>query len=303
MVELGLGAVQLGLPYGNRAHLPPIPEIEAFSILQTAWEAGIRIVDTAPAYGESEARLGKYMSTHGHKFRVMTKIPPCAQDVWTDMEKFQNHVNESIESSKIRLNVASFDTIFLHQSNPEFVTSAPVRRAVEVITSSGIAKDVGVSVYTQTEAKSALKVTGITALQAPINIIDDRFVDPCLQSGADGGKIKIIARSVFLQGVLFPEAPIPQVSKSRELLALREMLSSCLGSTVSLDKAALQHVLKNCSEFVDVVLIGCASQSDLAHNINLHSEITRSPANIEGVDLEKAKSFAREHGLYNPSQW
>ncbi len=56
--KLGLGAAQFGMNYGvtNRVGRPSLDEVAA--ILDTAYAAGIRTIDTAPAYDDSEAVLG-----------------------------------------------------------------------------------------------------------------------------------------------------------------------------------------------------------------------------------------------------
>src|SRR5690606_1067861 len=51
----------------------PIPEREVRSILSHAWHAGIRLLDTAPVYGDIEPRLHALMGTH--QFDVVSKVP------------------------------------------------------------------------------------------------------------------------------------------------------------------------------------------------------------------------------------
>jgi aryl-alcohol dehydrogenase-like predicted oxidoreductase len=59
-MNIGLGTVQLGLPYGNKSNSDLMPESGAFSILSFAVERGIDFYDTAIAYGESESRIGSF---------------------------------------------------------------------------------------------------------------------------------------------------------------------------------------------------------------------------------------------------
>ena len=58
--ELGFGAAPLGNLY--RA----IPDAEARATLDAAWDAGIRVYDTAPLYGLglSETRLNPFLRAH-----------------------------------------------------------------------------------------------------------------------------------------------------------------------------------------------------------------------------------------------
>ena len=59
-MKLGLGTVQLGLPYGV-ANKKGKPDREAaMEILKTACQNGMDSFDTAAGYGESEAIIGEF---------------------------------------------------------------------------------------------------------------------------------------------------------------------------------------------------------------------------------------------------
>src|SRR4051812_1449779 len=74
---LGLGTVKFGrnqgvkYPGGEGFSLPLDREIE--EILDLALEGGINLIDTAPAYGVAEERLGKLMGARREKFFLTTK--------------------------------------------------------------------------------------------------------------------------------------------------------------------------------------------------------------------------------------
>ena len=56
--KLALGSANFGLDYGVANDSGKIPESELSDILLFAKEACIEVVDTAQAYGDSEARIG-----------------------------------------------------------------------------------------------------------------------------------------------------------------------------------------------------------------------------------------------------
>ena len=60
---LGLGTVKFGrnrgVKYPRTFELPTDRAI--LNLLETAWESGINLLDTAPAYGASEERLGRLL--------------------------------------------------------------------------------------------------------------------------------------------------------------------------------------------------------------------------------------------------
>ena len=65
--QLGFGAAERGLP--DEAEY----DDQAGRVLNAALDAGINLVDTAPDYGASEGRVGKYLSHRRDEFFLATK--------------------------------------------------------------------------------------------------------------------------------------------------------------------------------------------------------------------------------------
>ena len=68
--KLGLGTVQWGIPYGLTNQNGMTPPDSAREILSVASGYGVKILDTASSYGESEVVLGTYPL---EEFHVVTK--------------------------------------------------------------------------------------------------------------------------------------------------------------------------------------------------------------------------------------
>ena len=73
---IGLGTVKIGrntdVKYATDFELPSDHEI--IQLLTLASELGINCLDTAPAYGSSEARLGELLPEIAIDFRIITKV-------------------------------------------------------------------------------------------------------------------------------------------------------------------------------------------------------------------------------------
>ena len=70
-----LGTVELGMAYGiNNTQGKPSLE-KSFEVLDSAWDGGIRELDTASAYGDSEKIIGMFQLARNIQFRVDTKLP------------------------------------------------------------------------------------------------------------------------------------------------------------------------------------------------------------------------------------
>ena len=65
--ELALGTVQFGVAYGVAGAAARIGDATAASILEAAARRGVRMIDTAPMYGEIEQRLDKLESDGGER--------------------------------------------------------------------------------------------------------------------------------------------------------------------------------------------------------------------------------------------
>ena len=108
--EIGLGTWQLGTKWG-----PPFNKAEAMQILETCYENGINLIDTADIYnsGNSEIAIGKFLAQHKDCFFVVTKcgrgLNPHTAEGYTveNMEQF-------IDGSLKRIGVEQLDLVLLH---------------------------------------------------------------------------------------------------------------------------------------------------------------------------------------------
>ena len=72
--KLILGTVQFGMDYGinNNDGKPSFEKVK--DILDFAYLKGIRLLDTAESYGDSQSRIGEYHKITSHKFKIITKF-------------------------------------------------------------------------------------------------------------------------------------------------------------------------------------------------------------------------------------
>src|ERR1043165_6988088 len=76
--RIALGTVELGLPYGfgydGDESQPTFPQAER--LVHAALDAGIRVIDTARAYGDSEQILGRALANRRNELILATKVGP-----------------------------------------------------------------------------------------------------------------------------------------------------------------------------------------------------------------------------------
>lgn len=170
MNELGLGLLSVGRPWGQRREPPP-PEAAAFALLETAVSLGMRCFDTAPAYGASEAILGRFLSRLGtarDSLFISTKMGE-SWDAGTDTSSVDHRhgaLKASIDASLECL--GRIDLLQLHKSNAQALLSPDVARAVEYARSCGI-RQFGASVSDLAAAEAATRTAWCSYLQFPFN--------------------------------------------------------------------------------------------------------------------------------------
>lgn len=118
--RLGLGTVKLGrnqaVKYPSEFQLPSDQQVS--DLLDTALELGINLVDTAPAYGSSEERLGKLINDR-ERWVISTKVGEEFQDGKSTFDFSAAHTRKSIERSLARLNTHYLDIVLIHSNGDD----------------------------------------------------------------------------------------------------------------------------------------------------------------------------------------
>jgi aryl-alcohol dehydrogenase-like predicted oxidoreductase len=113
---IGLGTVKFGrnqaVKYPAQFEIPNDKQI--IELLQTAQDLGINVLDTAPAYGNSEERLGKLLGDQRHDWIIISKTG----EEFIQGESVYNftpeHTEMSIKRSLMRLKTDYLDAVLVH---------------------------------------------------------------------------------------------------------------------------------------------------------------------------------------------
>lgn len=278
--QLVMGTVQIGIPYGRKAHLGLCSLQEAEQILDAGWSYGIRAFDTAVGYGESVTRLSNWLHSNKHLERshLITKIPigDCASVAG---------IKNAIEPFEGALSI----TVLTHG----FITEEYWNNFSDICISLRITP--GQSVYSAEEIRHCRKI-GVTKVQAPGNVLD--FAQ--IQAATDGG-IEMDIRSVFLQGSLLAppleaEMRVPGLGGICELIG--QMADSFGVSKVSL---LINAVLANVSPAMRLV-IGADNASEIADWVSALDEDKSHGQNLTQRIREKFGSCISQ-SMIDPRLW
>lgn len=298
-----LGTVQLGVPYGAASGRMPADE-EASAILASAASLGVTHLDTARAYGQSEARIGRALA-HGlsEKVRVVTKIRPLT-DVPLDAEPMwaREAVNASIATSMGTLRVSAVDAVLTHRAVDWLRGNGAVADTLDDLVRDNRAKSVGVSLATPAELIDVLADGRVTYIQLPFNLLDRRWLaDDVREALATRRDVIITVRSVFLQGLLAnPESARWPVSVPDDATALRAALTRLRTELGRESTADLAMAYVRAHPFVTSVVLGADSHQQVREQADLFNTPALSPDEVERVHAEIP---AGSDQLTDPSTW
>jgi aryl-alcohol dehydrogenase-like predicted oxidoreductase len=195
MVELGLGLLSIGRPWGVRQEPPP-PEHAAFELLQKAVDLGIRFFDTAPAYGTSEAILGRFLESGHRKVFVATKMG----ESW-DPATGQSTVDHSYDALKRSIDhsltlLGRIDLLQVHKATADNLRSAEVARAIEYARSCGVGA-FGASIPDLAAATVAAGTGWCSHLQFPFNRANTKLA-PIFDLARERGSKLIVNRPLAM---------------------------------------------------------------------------------------------------------
>lgn len=281
--KLILGTAQFGLRYGVNNSLGKPDKNTVFEILSLAYDLGIRILDTAEAYGDAHSLIGEFHNVYPNKkFGVITKLP----------HNFSGNLSEKIDEYLSDMNIQSLKALLFHS----FESYKSNRSTVDIINSemSNHVEYIGVSVYTNEQIEYVIEDTAIDIIQLPFNLFDNMAQRGKLIAKAKQRNKILHTRSAFLQGMFFME----QLTKVTEPLwaELKTIRDISKELHISIGTLALCYCLQQ--HAIDNVLIGVDTVEQLKQNIN------SIKTKIDHKYITKIDSIlVKNQDLINPSKW
>lgn len=234
-----IGTASFANQYGLRHNTAVVRNRhQADSIARTALELGVKSLDTAPSYGSAESLIGSSEMRHLGAFSKFSskKVGSAPEEIY-----------HSVVASLARLRKSALLGLTFHRSTDLLGNASNCCEAIMQLKTDGLIESWGVSVYDPEELYAIFELNFLPDyIQAPVNVLDHRFVDPELQSHLKANRISTQARSVFLQGLLLDERyqkAKPFLRWNSKWVALRNHVTSsglsaaqfCFGFVDSLD--------------------------------------------------------------------
>jgi aryl-alcohol dehydrogenase-like predicted oxidoreductase len=169
---IGLGTVKLGrntdVKYPGGFALPGDDEVD--TLLMTAITSRITLIDTAPAYGESETRLGSRLRKLRGSVVICTKAGETYQDGRSTFDFSPAAIRASLESSLARLSTDHVDILLLHSDGRDVANLRLALPALRELKTEGKTRAIGISAKTQEGILEAIATLDV--VMAPFSAAD-----------------------------------------------------------------------------------------------------------------------------------
>ena len=186
---IGLGTVKLGRDQGvSYPHPFNIPDARAAAaLLKKARDLGVTLLDTAPAYGTSEERLGALIGAERDQWIICTKVGEEFSDGASTFDFSPEHTKRSVERSLARLRTDRLDIVLIHSSGAdvEILETMGTLDALRELKASGRVRAIGISHKTPAGGRLALAV-GCDVIMTVLNPADREQAPVVAEAGQKG---------------------------------------------------------------------------------------------------------------------
>lgn len=233
-----------GLPDGGGVLSAAPSDEELERLINDLHRIGVDTLDTAPAYGSTESRLGGCPGlgcSAESGFAIWSKFSPSGSN-WSAA------VLSSLTASCTDLRRERLDLAQWHNWRRELLDHPKAVRLLTSLRESGIAAEIGATTYGTADAEAAYRSGLFDVVQVEWNLLNPAVVRHLV--ALPRRRTRIAVRSVLLQGLLAGR-PVPRHLESlraaiagiKAVAAARSLPVSALALRAALDEPGIHHVL------------------------------------------------------------
>lgn len=198
VAPIALGTTKFGrntdVKYPASFALPSEQEVAA--LFESALKLGVNLIDTAPAYGDSEERLGTVVENHREEIVLCSKCGETYENGRSVHDFSAAAIVSSVEASLSRLRTDHIDILLLHSDgrDVEILTQTDALEALARLKQSGKARAVGISAKTNAGIIEAARSCDI--VMAPFSQKETMLAD-ALTEAHDSGLGVLAIKGLF----------------------------------------------------------------------------------------------------------
>ena len=228
---LGLGTVKLGrdqgVKYPNGFTIPD--DKAARVLLDEARDLGINLIDTAPAYGTSETRLGQLL-TQRQSWVIVSKVGEEFEHGQSHFDFSPEHVRASVERSLKRLRTDYIDAVLVHSDGNDMaiIEQAGTLDMLADLKKKGLIRATGMSTKTVEGGLATLARADIAMVTYQLGYDDEL---PVIEHAAAHNK-GILIKKAFASGHLSDDIADPVQASLNHILGTPGV-SSVIAGTIN----------------------------------------------------------------------
>ena len=186
---LGLGTVKLGratgVDYARPFRLPTMGE--ATQLLDRARSLGVNLIDTAPAYGSSEERLGELLAGQRERWVIVTKVGEEFDGTRSIHDFSPEHTLMSVHRSLKRLGTDYLDVVLIHSdgNDEHILNNLGTLDSLKQLKDQGLIRAAGISHKSSAGARVALaqRADVIMATLNPTDLSETEVIEKAGKQG------------------------------------------------------------------------------------------------------------------------
>lgn len=297
-----------------------IEDQEASRAIQEAIDAGVNVVDTAPAYGSghSETVVGQALKGRRDKILLVTKCGIMRREGQATPERDSSRANitREIDISLKRLDTDRIDVYLIHWPDIK-VSFEEAFSAMDEVVKAGKVRYVGVSNFTVEQMEACMKVRPIDVIQVGYHLFDRRMEQEVfpfcakndigvmgygslahgLLTGAFTAGMSFDAMDWRGGGVFFGQ-PLLKGDNLKTNVGVVDRIKNEVAAPrgVPMSQIALAWVLRN--PVVSTALVGSRTPQELANNL-AGVDLDLTPEEVSKID-EIMKGAAGMHNVFTP---
>jgi aryl-alcohol dehydrogenase-like predicted oxidoreductase len=158
--------------------------------IHAAIDAGITLLDTAEAYGDSEELIGRALKGRRHEIQILTK-----------MNRTAGEVRKTVEQSLRRLQTDYIDIYMAHYP-PKARPFHSVLAELDKLRQEGKIRALGVSNFNREQLEESLAVIRFDACESPFNLLWREIELNGVLEFCSENEIALLSYSSMAQGIL-----------------------------------------------------------------------------------------------------
>lgn len=246
--RIGLGTVKLGrnegVKYPTAFTIPD--DREARQLIATAKALGVNLIDTAPAYGNSEQRLGELLKGERKDWVICSKVGEEFVDGCSAFDFTPEHTRLSIERSLKRLNTDYLDIVLVHSdgNDQNIIEQHGTLDTLAELKQSGLIRAFGMS--TKTVEGGIMAARQADCVMVTYNLAQQEeqpVLDYCLKNHKG-----VFLKKVLASGHLCSATDQDPVQSSMDFVFAHPAVTSAIIGTINVShlKSNIEKAMKAC---------------------------------------------------------